>query len=180
MEIWDLYTVNREKTGLTVERGKKQPEGYYRVVVHACIFNRNAEMLIQQRQPFKDSWSNMWDITVGGSAISGESSPAAIERELKEELGIDISFEKVRPALTINFANGFDDIYLMEMDIDMNELKLQQEEVAAVKWTSCDEILQMIQQGVFIPYHKSLIELLFSMRKHIGTHTREDNTIPSE
>lgn len=72
MELWDVYDENRVKTGRTLERGKpeKIQKGEYRMVVHVCIFNSKGEMLIQQRQPFKRSWSGKWDLTVGGSAVS--------------------------------------------------------------------------------------------------------------
>ena len=82
MELWDLYTENREKTGKTMVRGEKQPNGYYRLIVHICIFNDECKMLIQQRQPFKDGWSGMWDLTVGGSVIAGETTQMAAQREL--------------------------------------------------------------------------------------------------
>lgn len=175
MELWDLYTRDRIKTGETMVRGAAQPEGVYRMVVHCCIFNSQGEMLIQQRQPFKDDWKNLWDITVGGSAIAGDTSQMAIERELNEELGLEISFADIRPVLTVNFSGGFDDMYVVEKDVDLSELKLQYEEVQAAKWAGKDEILEMIDDGVFIPYHKSVIELLFFMRNHRGTHTRKDN-----
>ena len=38
MESFDLYDVNRNKSGRTLERGNKVPDGYYRLVVHVCIF----------------------------------------------------------------------------------------------------------------------------------------------
>ena len=81
MELWDLYTEDRQPTGLTMVRGSEHPEGYYRLVVHVCIFNSRGQMLIQQRQPFKDGWPNMWDVSVGGSVVAGESSREAAERE---------------------------------------------------------------------------------------------------
>lgn len=174
MELWDVYTVDRERTGQTIVRGEKQPEGTYRLVVHVCIFNSKGEMLIQQRQPFKKGWSDLWDITVGGSAVAGDTSREAVERELFEELGIRYSFEKIRPALTVNFPGGFNDIYLIEEDIDLSGLKLQYEEVQAAKWSGPENILRMIDEGVFVPYKKSLIELLFAMRNSEGGHTRED------
>ena len=52
------------------------------------------------------------------------------------------------------------------------DLRLQYEEVKAAKWASLEEILSMIDSGTFIPYHRSLIELLFFLRDHSGTHTR--------
>lgn len=173
MELWDLYTYDRQKTEHTMLRGAEQPEGYFRLVVHVCIFNRGGEMLVQKRQPFKKGWPNLWDITVGGCALSGEDSRAAIGRELQEELGLRFSFADLCPALTLYFDGGFDDIYLIEQNVDLSELSLQPQEVQAVRWCGKEEILRMIEEGSFIPYHKSLIELLFALRNHCGAHTKE-------
>ena len=153
-------------------RGESIQSGDYHLVVHICIFNTKGEMLIQQRQPFKDGWSNMWDITVGGSAQKGDTSQSAAERELAEELGIDLNLQKVRPHLTVNFNGGFDDIYLIEKDIETSHLSLQYEEVQQVQWASEDRICTMIQEGSFIPYYPNLIHLLFDMRKQYGCHQR--------
>ena len=172
MEIWDLYDKDRIKTGETMVRGSKFKENTYHLVVHVCIFNLEGKMLIQQRQPFKDGWPNMWDITVGGSAVSGDTSQLAAEREVYEEIGYKLSLDGIRPSLTINFDKGFDDIYLIQKDIDISKLKLQYEEVQSVKWASKDEILSMIDEEIFIPYHKSLIDLLFFMRTSKNSHTR--------
>lgn len=70
-------------------------------MVHIGIFNQKGEMLIQQRQSTKKDWADMWDVTVGGSAIAGETSRMAAEREVAEEIGIQLSLD--RPALTIHF-----------------------------------------------------------------------------
>lgn len=168
MELWDIYNRDREKTGRTMVRGEAFEKDSYHLVVHACIFNSKNEMLIQQRQPFKEGWPNMWDITVGGSAVKGDSSQDAIERELFEEIGLKLDLQNIRPHLTINFDVGFDDIYIIEKDINIADLTLQYEEVQQVKWASLDEILQMIESGVFIPYYNGLIPLLFEMRKNYG------------
>lgn len=114
----------------------------------------------------------MWDITVGGSSISGDTSQSAAEREVYEEIGYKISLDGIRPSLTINFDEGFDDMYLIKQDIDISKLSLQYEEVKKVKWASKEEILYMIDGEIFIPYHKSLIDLLFVMRHSKGSHTR--------
>lgn len=172
MEIWDLYDKDRIKTGETMVRGSQFKENTYHLVVHVCIFNLEGKMLIQQRQPFKDGWPNMWDITVGGSAVSGDTSQLAAEREVYEEIGYKLSLDGIRPSLTINFDKGFDDIYLIQKDVDISNLKLQYEEVQSVKWSSKEEILSMIDEEIFIPYHKSLIDLLFFMRNSKNSHTR--------
>lgn len=129
-------------------------------------------MLIQHRQPFKEDWSNMWDLIVGRSAVAGDTSKTAAERECLEELGYPLSLENERPYFTIHFDGGFDDIYCVRRDIDISSLKLQFEEVQAVKWADNDEIFSMIDGGEFIPYHKALIELLFLSQFQRGTHMR--------
>lgn len=171
MENWDLYTRDRHKTGQTIERGTPIPEGLFRIVVHVCIFNHQGQMLIQQRQTTKSGWPDLWDVTVGGHVISGETSRMAAERETLEELGLVISLEDKRPAVTPTFENGFDDIYCMEMDVDIKQLVLQEEEVQAVRWASREEIYALIDAGSFIPYHKSLVDLLFFLRNHPEIHT---------
>ena len=168
MEIFDLYDQDRTPLCETMVRGEKQPDNTYRIVVHCCVFNSENKMLIQRRQDFKSGWSGMWDITCGGSAIAGESSQTAVHRELFEEMGIDIDFSDIRPALTIHFDHGFDDIYTVNQDIELSDIVLQPEEVAEAKWASKNEILDMIKKGVFIPYHEHLIELLFFMRNRRG------------
>ena len=170
MELWDIYDKDRMKTGKTMERDSAFSEGEYHLVVHICIFNSEGEMLVQQRQPFKEGWSGMWDITVGGSAVAGDSSQTAAQREIFEELGYKMNFRDVRPHLTVNFDKGFDDYYLVEADVDITKLQLQYEEVKQVKWATKEMILKMIDSGEFVPYYKNLIELLFDMRKKFGAH----------
>lgn len=176
MEMLDIYTENREKTGRTIERGNRLNKDEYRLVIHACIINSKGEMLIQQRQPFKSGWPNMWDLTAGGAVLAGETSKQATQRELYEELGIDIDFSDIRPQLTINFEEGFNDIYIIQKDdIDINSLKLQYEEVQCVKWASMREIQEMLHNGIFIPYYEDLISLIFNMKNSYGCFDTSEN-----
>ncbi|BDU50412.1 NUDIX hydrolase [Haliovirga abyssi] len=168
MEIWDIYDKERCITGNTIKRGSEFNDNEFHLVVHICIFNSKGQMLIQRRQPFKKGWPNMWDITVGGSSIAGESSSQAAERELFEEIGYKADFSKRRPFFTINFSYGFDDYYIIEDDVDIDTLKLQYEEVQCVRWATKDEIIDLIDKGEFISYYKNLIRLMFDMRKQRG------------
>ena len=176
MELFDLYTADRVKLDRTMVRGDAVPEGCYRIVVHVCIFDPEGRMLIQQRQPFKEGWSNMWDITVGGSAVAGDTSRTAAERETREEIGLDIDLTDVRPSLTLYWEHGFDDYYLLTRELDPASLHLQYEEVQTVRWATREEIHRMIDDGEFIPYEKGLIDLLFFQRNHRGAHTRSETT----
>lgn len=170
MEMWDLYDRDRLPTGETHQRGKPLPEGRYHMVVHVAIFNTKGEMLIQQRQPFKEGWPNLWDITVGGSAVAGDTSRTAAERETLEELGLRIDLSQEQPRLILPFDCGFDDIYTLIADVDLSSLHLQESEVQAVRWAGEEEILVMLADGRFIPYHKAFIQLLFALRYSRGAH----------
>ncbi len=173
MEFWDLYDRDRIPTGEIHQRGKPLPPDRYHMVVHVVIFNSKGEMLIQQRQPFKSGWPNLWDITVGGSAIAGDTSRTAAERETLEEIGLRIDLSREQPKLTIPFDVGFDDIYTLTMDVNLSALTLQESEVQAVKWASEDEILAMLADGRFIPYHKAFIELIFALKNSRGAHVSQ-------
>lgn len=165
MELWDLYNIDRTKSGKTMARGASFGKGDYHLGVCACIFNSNGEMLIQQRQSFKDWWPNMWGVAAGGNVTMGDTSQSAMERELFEEIGYKIVLQDVRPPLTINRDREFVDYYIINNDVNINELSLQHEEVQAIKWATKDEIAKMIDAGEFIPYYHSFIHLLFDMRE---------------
>lgn len=167
MEQWDLYDLDRQKIG-EIEQGQPLSPEDCRLVVHVCIFNKKGEMLIQQRQSFKEGWPNLWDLTAGGSALLGENSRQAAARELREELGLHVDFEKRRPHLTVHFDQGFDDIYLVEAAPKLGDLTLQYTEVRGVMWASEKQILEMIQAGTFLPYRTPFLSLLFSLHGQRG------------
>lgn len=165
MELWDLYDKQRRPLGTTVRRGDKLPDGCYRLVITVCIFDRAGRMLIQRRHPDKFGWGGLWDISVGGSVISGEDSSSGAQRELYEELGLDIPLKGERPKVSFSFREGFIDAYLIVTDeISLDTLRLQPEEVVGVRYATREEIHSMIDSGEFISYDKSVIDLVFFMR----------------
>ena len=91
MELRDLYDANGKLTNLTYKKGDKIPEGYYPMVVMIAIENNNNEFLMQKRVKEK---GGDWGVT-GGHPKSGETPYEGIITEVKEELGIDISGEKI-------------------------------------------------------------------------------------
>lgn len=161
MELWDIYDKNRNFTGKVIPKGTTLEKDEYRLTVRAAIFNNENEMLIQKRQTTKNKYPNLWDVSIAGNAVHGEISEEAIERELFEELGIKYDFSEERPMLTIHREHGFTDFYILNLDIDINLLKIQYEEVQSVIWANKQEIFQLIDEGKFIPYNKAVIELLF-------------------
>lgn len=173
MEFRDLYNKDRQPLNKQIKRGEKPEVNEYFFVVHVCLFNSKNEMLIQQRQSFKSSWPNCWDVSASGGVLTGESTQVAGQREVFEELGLSVDLKNIRPHFTVNFENGFDDFYIINKDFNIADLKLQKEEVQNAKWATKSEILEMIENGEFINYHAGLIELLFDIKKGYGVHTRK-------
>lgn len=174
MEIRDIYDINKNKTGKTTDASWKLTDEEYQLSVHICVFNSEGKMLIQKRQDNLKTWKGRWDITAGGLSIAGEESYETAEREFFEELGIKIDFKNIRPHMTINFHKGFDDLYLIEKDINIEEAILQEEEVVKLKWAEKEEIIELINSDKFIPYYPSFIELVFDMKQRHNTISNDD------
>ncbi|SHH76520.1 bifunctional NUDIX hydrolase family protein/GNAT family N-acetyltransferase [Clostridium grantii] len=163
MELLDIYDKYKHKTGRTYERGTLINKGDYRLVVHIWIVNDKNEILIQKRQPWKNKWPNMWDASAAGCATQGDTSIMAIIRETKEEIGIDLDINNVEFLFSVRFYSGFDDIWLLKKNIHINDLILQDEEVADAKWVSQEKIMEMVKAGKFVEYH--YLEELFKIIK---------------
>lgn len=60
-----------------------------------------------------------------------------------EELGIKLNTEKAQLLKRIKSDNVWIDTYFIKQDIDLQKIKMQEEEVCDVKWTTYDEIEQI-------------------------------------
>lgn len=164
MEKIDIYDSNYVKTGKVKYRNDKLNKDEFRIVIHACIFNNEGKMLIQRRSTKKSSWPGLWDITCGGQVKAGETCQDALKRELFEELGINIKCDNTRPSISFHFNEGLDNVYFINGDINLNELKFNDGEVIAAKYVTCDELMDMYYKGEFVKYHESIIKMFFEYR----------------
>lgn len=147
MEKRDLYDINRNLIGKSIFKNEPIPENTYIMMVVIFIQNDNNEFLIQKRSIDKGGkWA-----TTGGHPKSGESSLEGIITEVKEELGMTIN----NPIL-FKQAHGKDticDLYYIRKNIDIENIKIQQEEVDNVKWASIEEIDYLMQNNEFNKGH---------------------------
>lgn len=160
MELWDVFTADREKTGKTAVRGEALGAGKYHVVVHIWLVNDEGNLLIQKRAACVEWAPNIW-ATTGGSALAGEDSAAACARELLEETGIRADMESAELAFALKREDSFCDVWLIRQNADLDRCKMQAEEVSAVKWASPEEIRSMAAKGVFWSYR--YLDDLFSL-----------------
>lgn len=148
MEKRDLYDESKNRLSLTINKGDDIPSGCFIIVVMIIMQNKEGEFLIQKRS---ESKGGRWAFT-GGHPKSGESSLDGIMSEVKEELGIDLSKEKIILMKTNIFDNIIGDVYYVNMEFDLEKIVLQEDEVSDVKLVSYSEIVDMINHDLF---HKS-------------------------
>ena len=162
IEKWDILDENGTPTGKTTLRGRNfLKSGEYHLVVHIWIFSSDGRILIQRRSDTKPLMPGEWAAT-GGAAIAGENSYPAANRELYEELGIRSDKRTLKKAFRIKRRNSLLDVWLIESDIPVNQLKLQKSEVAEAKWVSVEELQSMIESGKFHNYGSEYFKRVFS------------------
>lgn len=156
MEIWDLYTENREYTGKTLIRGETIPDGYYHLTVHVWIRNSRGEYLISQRAASRPTFPLMWE-TVGGSVVAGEDSLAGAIREAKEEVGIELLPEngrilctKVRSIIGGTTFQDIVDVWLFRYDGEVSLSNAVTDEVAQSRWMNPPQIKALLDSGQLV------------------------------
>lgn len=147
MEVLDLYNINKEKTGKIIERKEKVSikENEYVLAVQCWIINTKKEVLLTQRKLDK-KYGGMWEAT-SGLVKSGENSIKGIKRELKEEIGIEIEDKDLKLLKTVIGEKTIRDIYIINKDIAIEDIKFNDGEVINAKYVTIKEFEKMIDDG---------------------------------
>ncbi len=158
MEYWDIYDKDKKITGRTMKRNDwclKDDE--YHLTVLGVIARPDGRFLITQRVMTK-AWAPGWWEVSGGAAQAGETSAQAVQREVLEETGLDVSdcegglmftYHRENPGEGDNY---FVDVYRFVKDFSESELKLQTEETSGFLIATKEEIKALGAQGIFLHY----------------------------
>lgn len=151
VELWDIYDACYQKTGRLHERGKILQPGDYHLVVHIFPVNDKKEILVQKRSDTVKRFPGCWAVT-GGSAIAGEDSWEACQRELQEELGIVAEKKDSELAAVFKRIDSFNSVWVIRCNLKREQLILQKEEVAEAAWLDFPSIHAMAKQGILHKY----------------------------
>jgi isopentenyldiphosphate isomerase len=96
-------------------------------------------LYLQLRSPSKKDYPNLLDITAAGHLMANETVEDGI-REIKEEIGIDVSFTELVPLGVVNYCSKIDEFidkefahtYLFKGNIAFDDFTLQVEEVSGI------------------------------------------------
>nr|WP_280938004.1 GNAT family N-acetyltransferase [Spirochaeta lutea] len=156
-EPWDLYTKNRERTGEICFRGEPLPKERFHLGVMAIIINDQNEMLLTKRHPQK-KLGNLWECTAG-SVLSGETSSQGMQREIKEEIGLEVDCEDGAFVYSFLEEDCIWDIWRFKISSKTTDLILQDSEVIDAQFFCWEEINRLINRNETVPTLKVLIDL---------------------
>jgi 8-oxo-dGTP diphosphatase len=105
-------------------------------VVAAVVFNERGEFLLAQRPPGK-AYAGYWEFP-GGKVERGEDAATALQRELHEELGIDVT--RAYPWLTRDFDYPHADVRLRFFRVHGWAGELHGKELQQFTWQSIRHI----------------------------------------
>lgn len=151
MEKHELVDINGNKTGkilthIEAREPNNVPEGYYISVVGVVIINERNEILLQKRSRQKRANPNKWGIC-GGKVDLNETTIDAGVRETLEEIGINLNKEELKfLSMDTNEKMHFT-VYYIRKNIDINECKLQEEELEEVKYFKIEELEHLDNEG---------------------------------
>ncbi len=136
-----------EETGVA-EKMEAHQQGLLHRAFSVFIFNSRGEMLLQQRALDKYHSGGLWTNTCCSHPRPGESTRVAAERRLKEEMGFQVSLEKVFDFVyKADFDNGlteyeFDHVFAAEYEGPVN---FNKEEVMGYSYRSMQQIAQSME-----------------------------------
>ena len=153
MEIWDVCDINRNVIpGRTSIRGSDDmADDEFHIVVFGIVTTPDGRLLVSKRHPDK-MFGGVWEFN-GGSALSGESSRQAVERELFEETGIDVRGCKGNIVKSnVKYHKGSNwiyDVWVFECEVDLSKLVCQEGEVTEVALQSLQWVKESLCRGEF-------------------------------
>ncbi len=159
MELWDIYDENKQPTGRTMKKNDwhMQP-GEFHLTVLGVIRRPDGKFLITQRVMTKAWAPGSWEVS-GGGVMAGETSAQAIQREIWEETGLDVtgakggylfSYQRINPDEGDNY---FVDIYRFDMDVKEEDVHIQTAEAMGFQFADLDTIKELAEQNKFLHYN---------------------------
>lgn len=145
MELNDVYDKNRNLTGRLHRRGTRWRLGEYGLVVCVWVYDGKGNLLLTRRAPGK-SFAGTWENS-GGAVKAGETSRAAIARELFEETGIRAGEEEFELLCSDRDRSTHYDFYCLKRTTPLTQIVLLPGETDGVQWASMEDVRQMVRNG---------------------------------
>jgi isopentenyl-diphosphate delta-isomerase len=175
-EYIDILNEVGEPNGTICLKSEAHKKGLFHASAHIWIFNNNKEVLIQKRASNKDTFPNLWDVSVAGHISAGEKPIISAIREVQEEIGLSIKqhnlhyigTSKKRIQHNTNFIDSeLHHIYMCKIDFDIKSLKIQTEEVSEIKSIELQSFIKTVNSNKdnFVPHGNNYYKFIFNAIK---------------
>ena len=145
MEYLDIVDENNNLTGMVVEREEAHRKNLYHRHVMTWIMNDKGEVLMQKRADNKNRHPGEWAKT-GGHVEAGETVEDALQREVKEEVGMFVPKESMQLISIFRSHNPDNNFFVYSfisyVNYKIEECELQKEEVAEIRYFTIEELEQ--------------------------------------
>ncbi|MBI4661287.1 MAG: NUDIX domain-containing protein [Verrucomicrobia bacterium] len=132
-EFFDVVNERDEVIGKRSRQEVHEQRLLHRAV-HVLVFNSRGELFLQKRSMMKDCFPGAWDSSASGHLDAGESYDACAVRELREELGLELSSLPMR-LFKIDGCpeTGYEFVWIYRCESD-GPFKLHPEEIEGGGW----------------------------------------------
>ena len=165
-EMYDVYTRDGKWIGVKEKSFcHSENPGVYHKPAWIWIINSKNEILIQKRAACKKNFPNKWDMPSAGHVDAGERPIDGAIRETFEEIGVQTSEKDYRFICEYIWDEMFEiaQVYLLKLDVDINNFKLQEDEVAELKWLSLEEFKRIFYSDEFVPFKDDYRKIVMDM-----------------
>ncbi len=156
----DVLDARGEKTGEVAWKSEAHRLGLWHRCFHCWIFSPETPsggpyLFVQRRATGKETWPDRLDVTVGGHLGAGEETLQGGLREVEEELGLSVAAGDLVPLGTrraelkipAGLDREFQEVFLLMRSLSPEDLRLQEEEVAAVVRLQLDDVETLREGG---------------------------------
>lgn len=134
----------------SISRGEAhEKQGVFYRTIYVLIKNDKGQILCQKRSPTKDLYPDCWDLSVGGHVNFGQSYKATAVRELKEELGLNVSDEDliIKGEVLVKLPNSGEYFNVFEYNLRPSEtISTSEEEINDTRWMTIVDIKRSMQE----------------------------------
>jgi isopentenyldiphosphate isomerase len=113
---------------------------------HVLVFNSGGQVFLQKRSMTKDRQPGLWDSSASGHVDSGEDYDACVVRELREELGLQVSATPQRLfKLAVSAETDQEHVWVYRCEAE-GPFQLHPEEIERGDWFYPDKVTHWMRE----------------------------------
>jgi isopentenyldiphosphate isomerase len=161
----DILDDSGQPTGRIAAKSEAHQKGWFHPTVHIWFYSSRGQVLLQQRAPSKDTFPNLWDVSVAGHMHTGETPEEAALREVREEIGLEMqadALEFIGRYKSEHAHDGgvmdreFHHCFVARLNIPFDTLKAETSEVARLQLVSllrfAEEVWGLANTAKYVPH----------------------------